>query len=973
MTIATIRHNRHFGMPRLPWLALFCLFLCGYLPVTWAGETLTNASAVLSLSVDQASSGLPVSVVGVVTAAEPSWTGRFFVQDPSGGIFVQLITNRQLVPGDIVHVEGVSSKGKYAPVISRPHWVKLGTAPLPKAKHVSAERLMSGAEDSQRVEVSGIVRTAEPSGGRIGIQIASGGYRFRAVFPPSPDVDPQSLVGARVLVRGTAGATFNHGLDLRQSIINVTLFVPEATDIIVEQAAPANPFGKPLAPLNSIAQYQHDPPLGYQVHVKGVVTYQRKGESIFLHDATGGLEVQTTSTNDVTPGETVEAVGFPAVANFLPVLEDAVFRKTADPRSNLEPTNTTVADLLKGLHHADFVLLRGRLIERLVAGIGTDVNGAGIRTTLILQSSNAVFAAEKETSEANTFLSGIPIGSLIEARGICLLDGNGDGTIKSFRLLLPTSHDVQVIERPSWLTPQHLLMSLVSLFAVLIVAVGWTIWVSNKNSILKSLVREKESAQMELQQAHDQLEERVKERTAQLKVEMTARKESELQFRAVLTERTRLAQELHDTLEQTLTGIALQQDLVANQFAKNPDRATHHLKLARNLMRQSQVDLHRSVWGLRSRADEEFNFTNALITSVRQITGDTGVRLETETVGEAGPLSEIIEENLLRIGQEAVTNAVKHAGASAVKIELHFTPQQVILQIHDDGKGFDPETCTGPKDGHFGLLGIKERTERMGGQVQITSAPHSGTTIRVEIPAQPQNGNGAHHGDRTMATPKRHYPATARPHEEKTPKSAVLVADDHYVVRMGVTAIINNEPDMEVVAEAANGTQAVGMYRQHQPDLVLLDSRMPLKSGVQAAQEIRQSNGAARIVMLTAFDGDEDIHKALTAGAQGYILKNATGEQLIPALRAVAAGREWIPAEVASRLAKRKEFEVLTPRELEVLHELAKGLANKQIADVMSISQHTTKGYLKNILTKLHVADRTEAVTVAIQRGLIHL
>jgi DNA-binding NarL/FixJ family response regulator len=201
----------------------------------------------------------------------------------------------------------------------------------------------------------------------------------------------------------------------------------------------------------------------------------------------------------------------------------------------------------------------------------------------------------------------------------------------------------------------------------------------------------------------------------------------------------------------------------------------------------------------------------------------------------------------------------------------------------------------------------------------------------------------------------------------------ILVADDHYVVRMGVIAIINNEPDMEVVAEAANGNQAIELFNEHQPDLVLLDSRMPLKNGVQAAKEIRNQNGAARILMLTAFDGDEDIHKALAAGAQGYVLKNSTGEQLVPALRAVAAGKSWIPAEVSERLAKRLEFEPLTPRELAVLHELAKGLANKQIADVMNISQHTTKGYLKNIMTKLHVADRTEAVTVAIQRGLIHL
>ncbi len=208
---------------------------------------------------------------------------------------------------------------------------------------------------------------------------------------------------------------------------------------------------------------------------------------------------------------------------------------------------------------------------------------------------------------------------------------------------------------------------------------------------------------------------------------------------------------------------------------------------------------------------------------------------------------------------------------------------------------------------------------------------------------------------------------------KKEPKIRILVADDHYVVRMGVIAIIDNEPDMEVVAEAANGNQAIELFNEHKPDLVLLDSRMPLKNGVQVAKELHHQTGGVRILMLTAFDGDEDIHMALTAGAQGYVLKSSTGEQLVPALRAVAAGEKWIPEEVADLLAKRNKFEPLTPRELEVLHELAKGLANKQIADVMNISMHTTKGYLKNILTKLHVADRTEAVTVAIQRGLIHL
>jgi DNA-binding NarL/FixJ family response regulator len=207
----------------------------------------------------------------------------------------------------------------------------------------------------------------------------------------------------------------------------------------------------------------------------------------------------------------------------------------------------------------------------------------------------------------------------------------------------------------------------------------------------------------------------------------------------------------------------------------------------------------------------------------------------------------------------------------------------------------------------------------------------------------------------------------------KESKIRILVADDHYVVRMGVIAIINNQPDMDVVAEAVNGTQAIELFHKHKPDLILLDSRMPLKNGVEAAKEIRDQSSTARILMLTAFDGDEDIHRAMEAGVQGYILKNSTGEHLVPAIRAVAAGERWIPQEVEKRLASRKKFEPLTPRELEVLHEMAKGLANKQIADVLNITENTTKGFLKSILFKLHVADRTEAVTVAIQRGLIHI
>lgn len=208
---------------------------------------------------------------------------------------------------------------------------------------------------------------------------------------------------------------------------------------------------------------------------------------------------------------------------------------------------------------------------------------------------------------------------------------------------------------------------------------------------------------------------------------------------------------------------------------------------------------------------------------------------------------------------------------------------------------------------------------------------------------------------------------------KKEGKIRILIADDHYVVRMGLIALVNTEPDMEVIAEAADGAQALELFAKCNPDLVLMDLRMPVKSGIEATIEIRNKFATACVLMLTAFDGDEDIHKALQAGAQGYVLKSSTGEKLIPALRAVAAGQRWIPKDVADRLASRNSFEQISPREVQVLSELARGLANKEIADVLNISEHTTKDHLKSILAKLRVADRTEAVTVALQRGIIHL
>jgi signal transduction histidine kinase len=270
---------------------------------------------------------------------------------------------------------------------------------------------------------------------------------------------------------------------------------------------------------------------------------------------------------------------------------------------------------------------------------------------------------------------------------------------------------------------------------VLIAAAGWIVIGARRNVMLHRLVQEKQEAQRQLQVAHQRLVERVKERTEQLKQQITARKETELNFKAVLSERTRLAQELHDTLEQTLTGIALQMDTADRLVEAEPDAVSHHLGLARKLVGQGQSEVRRSVWDLRSRNPGETSLQEAIAKSCRQLTDGTGIEVLIRACGQTRRLPEVASDNLLRIAQEAVTNAIKHSGGTKVHILLDYLAETVALEAHDNGHGFSPEACPGPLTGHFGLLGISERVNRLGGKVAINSTAEIGTILRVEIPS----------------------------------------------------------------------------------------------------------------------------------------------------------------------------------------------------------------------------------------------
>lgn len=211
------------------------------------------------------------------------------------------------------------------------------------------------------------------------------------------------------------------------------------------------------------------------------------------------------------------------------------------------------------------------------------------------------------------------------------------------------------------------------------------------------------------------------------------------------------------------------------------------------------------------------------------------------------------------------------------------------------------------------------------------------------------------------------------PAPDGTNRIRILVADDHPVVRSGLAAVIALEPDLLLVAEAENGERAVEMFREKQPDVVLMDLRMPLLSGVDAIRKITREFPAARILALTTYEGDADIRHALEAGARGYLLKDMLLSDVITAIRRVQRGERVIPVAVAVRLAEFPERSDLTEREVEILQLVAKGFSNKETALAIGRTDETVKIHLKNIFVKLNVADRTEAVTVALARGLIHL
>ncbi|MES2692236.1 MAG: sensor histidine kinase [Verrucomicrobiota bacterium] len=646
---------------------------------------LTTTREVRHLPTDEARRQHPVKVRAMVTGFVLSDDPGYFVADATGPIFVMRNDQPQesrapLRLGEILEIQGISDPGAYAPQIRERARTVVGQGELPAPRKLTFEQIATGQEDSELAEISGIVRGLTSRG----FTLAIGEGRVDvgcSVYTPE---ELERLVDARVRLRGIVSGRFNQ----KRQWVAVRFTISRREDIIVDAPAPADPFAAPARSVGELLQWPLNQTGRHRVKVRGVVTHFQPGVALFVREGVTGLQIRTAQTQPLTPGDLVEVLGFPALETYSAVLEDAVFRTVGRGQPPL-PSPTTPEPLLRGEGDANLVVVRGVLLE--------SVRQQAARV-LVMQAGEVIFHARLPfDSDQEPALPSA--GSLLELAGICVVaETTIDGARLSprmFSLLLRSPADITILKEPSWWTARRLWQALgITLLAALgILSWGWL------------------------------LRRQVNEQTAALK--------DQTQREAILEERTRIAQELHDTLDQELTGISLQLNAATSQV--HDDAVGQRLDVIQRLLKRSQSEVRRSVWDLRRPALESGGIAAALEQTSAQLRHDSTARLEVTTHGTVRPLPALVEHYLLRIATEATTNAFRHACATTIRVELFYEPHGVRLRVQDDGRGFVTDEAPGYAAGHFGLIGMRERSRKIGGTFVLESAPGQGTRVEISV------------------------------------------------------------------------------------------------------------------------------------------------------------------------------------------------------------------------------------------------
>jgi signal transduction histidine kinase len=675
-----------------------------------------------ALSAEAVAQRPTVRVRAVVTfvishpAPERPVVTNFTVQEEETGIWVDLSRARRdgiwagdeeaiaaLREGTEVEVEGVLAQGGLAPNII-PRTVRvLGEKPLPPARVVALDRLMSGAEIAQRVIVIGVVQRCELFNYRWWMRVETPVGHLFVEAMDGVVLKPSALVDGEVQVEGLAASVFNW----RRDFARPRLRISRAENVVVTRPPPPDPFAAEKVSVKSLAGFSATGRLLHRRRIEGSVTYFEPGSLLYVQDGGRAVRVGTSSTASLRVGDRIEATGFIDISGMVAGLSGALFRKTGEGPP-VKPVRTTIAEVqsavmpMKSGRPSTVREFDGLLVHVTGRVLSVQSSRPGGPLRLVLDCDGT----ETTASLARGEIDAPPAGTMVGVNGVAVLRYAPSELVAEFSkptrldLLLRDGSDITVIQAAPWWTVRR---AFIALGLVLLVAVATLAW----SVSLRRTVRVQTSVICD-----------------------------QLSRETLLHERTRMARELHDTVEQELMGLSLQLEAAGDVLPDSPGTAQRALLTGQALLKHTRAEVRRSIWDLRVPEFEQRDLETALRETLVPLSTPGGPEISVEVEGSARRMPGAVEVHLLRIVTEAVTNAVKHAGARRIVAGVKFASDALTVRIRDDGRGFDSARAMKLSSGHFGLLGMNERAQRIGGTLDLRTAPGSGTEIVVRVTAE---------------------------------------------------------------------------------------------------------------------------------------------------------------------------------------------------------------------------------------------